>query len=216
MRIAIVEDHELLAHSLSYALHAEGFDVALCFGSSLEAISEQVIAAKVDLVLLDLHLGDRVGSGLPLIATLRASGAHVVVLTGVTDRARLGECVEAGAEGIVTKDQAFGELVRAVTDAATRGRSMSDEQRTALLQELRHQRREEREHQALFGRLTPREQHVLAELVDGKAAERIATDSFVSLSTVRSQIRSVLAKLGLNSQLEAVALVRRAGWRPPA
>jgi hypothetical protein len=48
--------------------------------------------------------------------------------------------------------------------------------------------------------------------MEGHCAEEIATSSFVSISTVRSQIKSILQKLGVNSQLAAVALARRVDW----
>ena len=60
--------------------------------------------------------------------------------------------------------------------------------------------------------LTEREQVVLAELIEGHCAEDIAKAAFVSISTVRSQIKAILQKLGVNSQLAAVAMARRAGW----
>lgn len=65
-----------------------------------------------------------------------------------------------------------------------------------------------------FERLAPRERDVLAALPEGQPAERIAVDAVVSVTTVRTRIRSVLTKLGANSQLAAVAKARRAGWEP--
>jgi DNA-binding NarL/FixJ family response regulator len=53
---------------------------------------------------------------------------------------------------------------------------------------------------------------VLAGLYDGLAADAIAERDYVSLPTVRSQIRGILQKLGVNSQLAAVASARNAGW----
>jgi two-component system, NarL family, nitrate/nitrite response regulator NarL len=53
---------------------------------------------------------------------------------------------------------------------------------------------------------------VLSMIVDGLSAAAIAEKSFVSLATVRTQIRSILQKLGVNSQLAAAALARNSGW----
>ena len=63
-----------------------------------------------------------------------------------------------------------------------------------------------------FEQLTPREQDVLAGLVRGLSAPAIADESVVSATTVRSQIRAILLKLGVHSQLEAVSLARHARW----
>ncbi len=51
--------------------------------------------------------------------------------------------------------------------------------------------------------------------MDGMSAEEIAEADFVALTTIRSQIRAVLHKLGVCSQLAAVAKANRAGWQPP-
>ena len=67
---------------------------------------------------------------------------------------------------------------------------------------------------APFDGLTRSEQRVLGFLMDGRSAERIAGELVVSMSTVRTHVRSVLAKLGVNSQLGAVAAARSAGWEP--
>ena len=48
--------------------------------------------------------------------------------------------------------------------------------------------------------------------MEGHNAEEIAKAGYVSISTVRSQIKAILQKLGVNSQLAAVAIARRTGW----
>ena len=50
---------------------------------------------------------------------------------------------------------------------------------------------------------------MLSELARGNRAQAVAEQYVVSLATVRTQIRSVLSKLEVGSQLEAVALYRR-------
>jgi DNA-binding NarL/FixJ family response regulator len=61
-------------------------------------------------------------------------------------------------------------------------------------------------------RLTRREQEVLIALIDGQPAQSIADETFTSVRTVRGHIQSVLDKLGVSSQLTAVAKAREAGW----
>ena len=46
----------------------------------------------------------------------------------------------------------------------------------------------------------------------GRCPAEIAREDFVAEATVRTQIKSILAKLEVNSQIGAVAVVRRAGW----
>ena len=66
--------------------------------------------------------------------------------------------------------------------------------------------------QSLFD-LTPTEARVARSLAAGKTVENIASDSSVSLSTVRTHIRGVLEKTGCNRQAEVIALL--SGIVPP-
>ena len=212
VHLLIVEDHELLAGTLALALRQEGLDVHTATGPTADAVVDLARTLAPALVLLDLDLGPPLGDGLDLVPDLVATGARVVMVTGVTDRARLGACLEAGASGIVSKAAGFEHLIAAVQHAADGRAVMGDDERQALLAAARARRRAEEERLRPFRALTPREQAVLARLVAGESAETIAARSYVSLATVRSQIRSVLLKLGVNSQLAAVALAHDAGW----
>jgi DNA-binding NarL/FixJ family response regulator len=87
---------------------------------------------------------------------------------------------------------------------------MSPERRQKFI-DLYHQRdAENRVLTEKLDRLTQREREVLAELARGRRAQAVADHFVVSLATVRTQIRAVLTKLEVGSQLEAVALYRRA------
>jgi DNA-binding NarL/FixJ family response regulator len=124
----------------------------------------------------------------------------------------LAACLEAGADGVFDKSRPLDDLVAVLHDAALGRTVLRPEARDELLGELRRQRSEHEERLAPFRQLTSREEEVLKAICDGLSAEAIAAQQFVSVATVRSHIKSVLNKLGVNSQLAAVALVRRSGW----
>lgn len=211
-RVLIVEDHGLLAESLVLALRSEGLQANAVAPSTVEQIVEAAAAAAPTVVLLDLELGGAIGDSLGLIKPLSDLGALVVMLTGVTDRMRLAACLEAGATGLLDKSMSFDRLVDAVGEVAELGTLITRAQRDTMLAELRAQRGAARARLEPFQRLTARERQVLAELMRGRTAEAIAKEAYVSLSTVRSQIRAILLKLDVNTQLAAVALARENGW----
>jgi len=215
MRLLIVEDHELLAGTMAMALRQHGFEVHAAAGPSPDAVVEMARELAPVLVLLDLDLGPPLGDGHDLVRPLVDAGGQVVMVTGVTDRARLGACIEAGASGLVSKSAGFAVLVETVERAARGASLLRDDERQALLEEARARRRADQERLAPFNTLSPREQAVLVRLLTGESAETIAGRSYVSLATVRSHIRAILLKLDVNSQLAAVALARDAGWNPP-
>jgi DNA-binding NarL/FixJ family response regulator len=211
--VLIVEDHELLAESLALALRREGLEVTVATGPTAEAVLETGKRLRPAVTLLDLNLGDELGTGLALVAPLAAGGSRVVMCTGTTDRLELARCVEAGAIGLASKRDAFDGLLEMVRGALAGEQLIAPGERQELLAELHRHRLAERDRLAPFQALTRREEAVLELLIEGNSAEAIAAKSFVSLATVRSQIRSILQKLNVNTQLAAVALARRHGWR---
>lgn len=213
-RVLVVEDHPLVATGLALALQARGWTVGTVDGPSRADVLAVARDLAPDCVLLDLHLGVEIGSGVDLIAPLRELGAPVVMLTGETDPYLLASCVEAGAEGWIGKD-AFVDGIVAVVDDVLAGRPLLPAaDREALLDDLRVRRESLNRALSPFERLTPRERRVLGRLVEGLSVDEVATVDYVSVATVRSQVRAILQKLGVRSQLAAVAMVNRAGWKP--
>jgi two-component system, NarL family, nitrate/nitrite response regulator NarL len=211
-RVVLVDDHELLAHSAAYALRAHGVDAHVVCVSTYDGIVADVVAIDPQVVLLDLHLG-ALGLSIPLISRLTAAGIDVVIVTGETDRASWGACVEAGAVALVEKRLAFDELVERLRRIVAGDAPMASFERIDLLTALNAYRSAEQARVEPFSRLTAREADVLRLLMQGDSADEIAASTFVSLATVRSHIRAILQKLGVNSQLAAVAAASQAGWR---
>ncbi|MGH9088351.1 MAG: response regulator [Acidimicrobiales bacterium] len=207
-RVLLVEDHPLLTDSLRFCLDAEGYEVEVAPVTSRQQVLEVAGRLLPDIVLLDVDLGEPIGDGAKLVAPLTATGATVVVVSGTTQPSRVAACIEEGAAGFVPKSRPLDELVGAVKDALARRPLLTDDQRSILRAELYDVRRRT----AGLERLTPREASVLAGLVEGRSVAMIAERAFVSEGTVRSQIRSILTKLDVNSQLAAVAVARRARW----
>ncbi len=204
-RVMLVEDQVLMAMALEIALRGRGWEVEAISGPSAEAIVELAQLFQPDCVLLDLNLGN-VGSGVDLIAPLMATGAHVVMLTAERRRLMLAECLQQGAAGWIGKGAALDEVDDTLAHVLDSGSVIGRADRDELLAELRLERSGHTRATATFEQLTHREALVLGALIDGLGAEEIAAAHFVALTTVRSQIRAVLQKLGVRSQLAAVAV----------
>ena len=72
---------------------------------------------------------------------------------------------------------------------------------------------QQRAGQALLESLTPRERQILAMMTHGTDNRTVAERLQISYATVRTHVRSILAKLGARSQLEAVTKARKWGFR---
>jgi two-component system, NarL family, nitrate/nitrite response regulator NarL len=210
-RILVVAGSNLLAEALANSLETYGF-------SSMHIVpKDPEIGRGIDwrpnLVLIDAVSLD-IASGTCLTSQFCEAGLSVCIIDALSDGDRLNIWRSVGASALVDKSERFEELLLTVS-RLLRTIPMRDSARVlsasrttegsvrARLQESGLQP---------FAALTERERTVLAELVEGHCAEEIARAAYVSISTVRSQIKAILQKLGVNSQLAAVALARRADW----
>jgi two-component system, NarL family, nitrate/nitrite response regulator NarL len=210
-RLLLVDDHQLLVETLQMSLGSIGFDVSVAPCGSFDEVLAAAAKVRPTLVVLDLDL-QGAGYGYDLIGPLRELGADVLVLTGTTDRLELARCIEAGALGIASKANGFAGVLDQVRRAAEGEMVTPITERTQLLTDLAAHRRAAEKRMAPFEALSARERDVLGQIVEGHQAAAIAKASFVSLATVRTQIRSILLKLDVTSQVAAVALARQYGW----
>lgn len=215
LHVVLVDDHQLLSQALAAALASAGHraEVLPPPGPGGHAgLVAQLAGRRPAVVVVDLHLGaDDPDGGDRLVGELSPL-APVLVLTAEEDRARWGRCLRSGAWAVVSKQRPLDAVVSAVEAVAAGDEVLLARERAAWLVAAERAEREEAQRLAPFRALTPREQAVLDALVDGVAAADIASGACVSEATVRSQIRAVLTKLGVRSQLAAAAAARRAGW----
>jgi DNA-binding NarL/FixJ family response regulator len=212
--VLIVEDHAILSYAVAGALTSAGcdrVDVHDVDQLDADAVLDAVEKLRPDVVLLDLDLGGG-RRGVPLIAPMMQLGSTVLILTASDDEIVFGEALEAGAAAVLTKSQPFHRLADAVHAAAAGERLVPAATRDALVSDWRRRRDMGSNQMARFDKLTTSEAAVLEALVDGCSVEVIAASRGVAIGTVRSQVKAVLRKLQVGSQLAAVARAREAGW----
>lgn len=210
--VLVIDDHPLVAMTLVTALQRQGLAARQVAPDDPAAVDRALAVDQPGVFVVDLDLGagpDGPRDGAELIPAARRAGWTVVVCTGCTDRQRLAGAVAQGAIGWVPKTQPFEQML-ATIEAVAQGESVFDPVlRAQLIAEHRERQRTRAHLDKLRARLTPREREVLDRLAAGKRAAGIAEEFVVSVATVRTQIRSILAKLEVSSQLEAVARHQR-------
>lgn len=213
--VLVVDDHELVRTTLAFALNAQAIPTHQCTATTRKAILDEAALLSPGLVLLDLDLGRDVHGGhldgVDLIGELRAKGWNVLVVSGSGNREQLAAAIAAGAVGVVSKTTPFPTLRDTVIDATCGRPVMSEQDRQQWLELDQRYKVALQQWRRRMNRLTSREHAVLDRLAAGCRAAAIAEEFVVSLATVRSQIRSILTKLEVSSQLEAVALLRTPG-----
>jgi len=207
--VAIIDDHLLLAEVVAQGLRSHDFDVEVI--EVVDTLPSMVPIA--DVALVDLELGSASICGADLIEPLTASGAVVIILTGNEDRLVWARCIELGAAGVLSKKTGFTQLVDEVATSISSGKvGPSDSLRVELFRELAAHRRSQAGSAQPFEELTAREAEILKALMGGQTVADISGAQFVSVATVRTQVKAILRKLGVGSQLQAVALAYQVGW----
>lgn len=217
-RVTVVDDHALFADALVIALRGQSVDARAVVPelptTTYPQLGRAVLDSRPNLVMLDLDLGV-VGDSMQLVTALAREGVPVIVVTGTAGRARRGETLARGADAVLSKSVPFSGIVEAVERSRKGLPVMPRSERAALLREYRNVSEAQRELRRKFNQLTRREAEVLGHLMAGKQVTEIARTQFVSESTVRTQVKAILTKLRVSSQLTAVGLAHELGWQPP-
>lgn len=215
--VVIVDRHEMFATVLRMTLSSLGLDAYQAPTDSRNDVLDHVRGLRPRVAVLDLNLGrDDRGrlDGVELVRPLCGLGCAVVVLCDGRDHAAESACIAAGAVDLIPKTSSLTTLLDAVR-AAGEGRVVMPEQvRQAWLSLHDREQAQRLDRARVLGRLSTREREVLDLLVQGHRAAAVAAHFVVSMTTVRTQIRAILAKLDVTSQLEAAAVATQPS--PPA
>jgi DNA-binding NarL/FixJ family response regulator len=175
-------------------------------GERAVALAEELAP---DVVLMDLRMPGMGGAEATAALARSAPGVRVLVLTTFADDASIDAALRAGAAGYLTKDAGREEMVAAIRAAAEGGTPLDARiagRVVAGLPEARPSSVRER-----FPDLTAREAEVLELMADGATNPEIAERLFLGVSTVKSHINAIFAKLGVSERREAVAVVKGRG-----
>lgn len=212
IRVVIADDHRVVRAGLCYLLGQEpDVEVAGEAGDGRQAV-DVVAATRPDVLLLDLYMPGLDGHG--VLAALHAAPPSgqppwpaVVVLTSATDDENLVRAMRAGATSYLLKTAPAEHVIAAVRDAAAGTASLSPELLTRLTRALRRPAPADP-----LQRLSPREREVLQLIACGHSNRQIARDLAIGEQTVKTHVRSILAKLGLQDRVQAaIFALRHAG-----
>ena len=216
VRVLLVEDHAVIRETMASSLNAEpDMEVAGQAGSVAEArallAGEGDPSRPVDVAVVDLGLPD--GNGAELIREMRAlyPSTQSLVLSASVGRDQAAAAVECGASGLLSKTSNLAEVVGAIRRSMSGETLMPLEEVVELLRHSGAKREEEFEARRAVASLTSREREVLESLAAGLGTEGIADELHIASRTVRNHVSSILAKLGVHSQLQALVFALRHG-----
>jgi DNA-binding NarL/FixJ family response regulator len=193
--VLLVEDDAIVRDWVRHALAGSEFRIA---GEATGAASALALVARrrIDIVLVDQHLPDRLGTD--VVRQLRLTGATTpaVLMTATSQRGLNETAREAGVQASVLKSSDPTKLLTALRSALL-GEELFD---------AAHPRRPRGE-----APLAPREREVLLLVAAGRTNRQIAFELGISEETVKTLLERAYAKLGVRRRAEAVLEARRRG-----
>lgn len=207
VRVLIVDDHSVVR---------EGLRMFLDRDPDLKVVGEAADGAKAlelarllqpNVVVMDLLMP--VLDGMSAIKAIRTElpETEVLAFTGVLASASVIEAIRAGAIGYLLKDTQAAELRTAIKAAAMGQMHLSPQASPYLLNAVRLPEPSDA--------LTLREMDVLRLLAEGHSNKEIARILHLVEETVKSHVRHILAKLGVQSRTQAVLAAIRLGIVSP-
>jgi len=204
----VIDEERTFADALTIRLNAED-------DLSVVAVAQRTATTmgwRADVILLDVDL-----TGSLRLCKATSGPPHstrVIMLSHTSEPARIVAAIEAGARGWVRKDESVEHLLRVLRGVARGETWLPPAEMGNVLSLLMKQRDREKDGDRMLALLTPRERQVLACLAEGDSRHQIAGRLNLMPNTVRTHLQNILAKLGVHSTLEAVALTRAWPVRP--
>lgn len=235
IHLAIIDGSRVFADALAARLSGEPDIRVVRCATGRAALRQALEHSSADVVLGDDELFDPdtpspVGGAAPRpraaldvvggavvggVGPGRRSRPVVVLLADHSDVTRLAACLRWGVRGWVRRSSSIDNLLDAIREADAGGTWIPPGELTLVLVELIWSAPADDPFQVLMASLTRREREVLSCLVEGLDRPAVAVQLQLSRNTVRTHVQSILAKLGVNSCVAAVALVRRTSSTSP-
>jgi NarL family two-component system response regulator LiaR len=203
IRVLIADDHGVVREGLHMFLGRDPELVVVGEAADGEEAIYLVRQLHPDVVLMDLLMP--VMDGIAATSTIRNElpETEVIALTSVLESAAVVGAVKAGAIGYLLKDTQAPELRRAIKAAAAGQVQLSPQASAYLLREVRTPE--------TTGALTEREAQVLRLLAQGQSNKEIAQTLQIVEDTVKTHVKHILSKLGVQSRTQAALCAIRLG-----
>jgi two-component system nitrate/nitrite response regulator NarL len=209
-RVLLVDDHEIYRAGLRGLLEEAGIDIVgeAANGEAALALVEQ---KHPSVVIMDLNMPGMGGiEAARQIATL-APLTRVIMLTVSSAAPDITDAVVAGACGYLLKSATTQEIVAGITAAARGDALLSPSVAAKLLERVREAPAPPTVPDPASASLTDREMEVLRLLSSGMDNAEIGRTLFISPSTVKNHISSILLKLQIENRIQAAVYAVRSG-----
>jgi DNA-binding NarL/FixJ family response regulator len=206
----LVDDQQLVRDGLRLILELAGLDVVGEAADGAEGV-RLVLDLRPDVVLMDLRMPHVDGIEATRRIVAAGSPTRVLVLTTFEGEELTFRALQAGATGYLLKDAGGARLVSAVEAVAAGERPLAPAVVARLVASYVERPSTPQGDPRRLEPLSDRERDVLALIGAGRSNAEIAAELFISLATVKSHVRHILAKLDLRDRPQAIVLAHECG-----
>lgn len=201
-RIFFVDDHPITREGFGQLINYQS-DLHMCGeGGTVADALAAIPAAKPDLLIVDISLGD--GNGVDLIKAIltRQPGLPILVLSTHDESLYAERALRAGAKGYVMKQSPTSEVMKAIREVLSGQIYLSTAMQTKLIHKHLHGHLPGQN--ADTDALSDRELEVFQMIGSGRTTRQIAADIHLSVSTVETYRAHIKEKLELRNAMELV------------
>jgi DNA-binding NarL/FixJ family response regulator len=206
--VFVIDQERTFADALAARLEAEE-DVEVVAAVHARTPAQCLIVGRhADILLMDGDLPERAAIRLCEELCGRDEAPRVIVLSYSSEAERIVDAVRAGAMAWVRKDESLEHLLHVIRGVAHGETWLPPAEAGHVLRLLMQDQQQRQDDDRLLAALTPREREVLTCLAEGAGRREVAERLHLSANTVRTHLQNLMAKLGVHSTLEAVAMSR--------
>ncbi len=209
-RVLLADDQAMVRSGLRMILELADIEVV---GEAVDGTEAVSLAERLrpDVVLMDVRMPGTDG----VEATRRIVSAElpcrVLILTTFDLDQHVYDALAAGAAGFLLKDASAAQLVGAVERTAAGETPMAPQVLGRLISRFLERRPADQLRAGQLASLSSREREVLSLMAVGLTNPEIADRLVVSLATVKTHVRSILAKLDARDRVQAVLIAHEHG-----
>ncbi len=221
IRVVVADDQELFRDGIAMLIESQPDLELVGLASTGREAVERAETARPDVVVMDIRMPGVDGLAATQLILSRhedhkdcqyphdAQYPHstrpprILVVTTFRRDEAVDHAIRAGASGFLTKDAEPDLLLAAIRTVHAGQAVIAPAATFDLLRQFGTPARPAR--QEVIAGLTPREKEIFLLVAKGLSNGEIATSAFVSETTVKTHVGSVLSKLGLRSRAQLIA-----------
>ena len=215
MTVLIAEDMDILRQDIRETLERTGEMTVVAEAATGRSASEEYFIHKPDIVLMDIEMESRT-AGIEAAERILEGDpdAKIIYLTSHDSDEIIVSALATGARDYVVKGCCDSDLLSHIRSVMEGSCNLDSRVQSVLMGEYSRVKKQEKG--LLYfvenlSRLTPVEREMISLLIKGYRIREIADKRNVEIVTVKSQIRTLLQKVGLSRTKELVKIIEELG-----